>query len=94
MKDYIAYVLSAEKIEKEAVFTELAGLEKAAFQPLLKTPEENTLHAMSSDLALAGKSSDFAMTPDEWAEMEKRLDQIHALPSVSPRFPRLPRGSH
>ena len=80
MKDYIAYVLSAERIEKEAVFTELNGLEKSAFQPLLKTSEEKELHALGADLTLAQKASDFAMTPDEWAEMEKRLDQINALP--------------
>lgn len=80
MRDYIAYVLASEKIDKDGLFSELGDAERRAAVPFLATDEQKDLHEAARDLMVSRKAADFIMTPDDWAEMQGRLEQVKRLP--------------
>jgi glycosyltransferase involved in cell wall biosynthesis len=75
MEGYVRYVLLADRIDAERLFTDLAAAEEAAYARLARTPEEKDLVAESKALRLKEKLADFSLTPDEWAEYSAVKDR-------------------
>jgi hypothetical protein len=81
MGRYIEYVLGADAIGPEALFKELTDLERSAWDALLKTPEQRSLHAAAEGLALAEKLARLTLTPEEWALYREGRGAIAHLPA-------------
>ncbi|MBK8872258.1 MAG: hypothetical protein IPN19_14785 [Elusimicrobia bacterium] len=71
MDEYVRYVLLADGIQSEQLLTEIGLLEKAAYDAVVRTPEERALVDRSRRLWLASRLVDFALTPAEWEEWGK-----------------------
>ncbi len=78
---YLAYIQLANAIDAEILFGETQKLENAAYQSLIKTPEERTWVAGSKRLYLTGKLLDFSLTKEEWKEY-KEYSSLPLAPSI------------
>jgi hypothetical protein len=67
---YVLYVLAADRVDGEALYRDLAVLEKAELLRRASTPGERNLVVRSRTLSLAEKLADFSLTPEEWTEYE------------------------
>ena len=76
---YIRYVLLADRIDAEHLFSEMTEAERIAYARLAKTPEEKALVRESHRLAMTEKLIDFSLTPTEWTEYEetKKGGSVH-----------------
>lgn len=84
LKDYIAYVLRADKINRNVLLDELTRLEQDAQNRLAVTPEQKRLVAVSRRLALLDKLFVHAMTPQDWAEYQgERQDILRIVSDIS-----------
>lgn len=71
INDYITYVLLAEKINRNDLLMELAGLETGVQDKLAATVPQKRLVAASRSIALLQKLTGHAMTPADWLAYEK-----------------------
>ncbi len=67
LKEYIAYILLAEDIDRNELLNELTRAEKETQDHLTVTSEQKRLVAVGRRLALLEKLAAQAMTPDDWA---------------------------
>ena len=65
-RDYLDYVLAADRLDAARLFHELNTLEDEAYRRLAQTDDERRLVAEDKRLDLTGKLVDFALTPQEW----------------------------
>jgi hypothetical protein len=80
--DFLQYVVLADAINAEALFTDLQRMEDAAYHKLSSSEAEESLYKRSKALHLATKLTDFSLTSNEWDEY-KRLSKNFPLPSLS-----------
>lgn len=78
--DYLRYVLLADGIDADRLFSAVADLEKNTVHALTSTPPQRELAAVSELLTLIQKLSDFSLTPIEWDAYRRlaadlRIDQ-------------------
>jgi diadenosine tetraphosphate (Ap4A) HIT family hydrolase len=66
MEMYIRYVLMADKIDPETLFTDLRALEGASLALRIKSPSEKRLVEETMVLGLAKKLAAFSLTTEEW----------------------------
>ncbi|MBK8870524.1 MAG: hypothetical protein IPN19_05635 [Elusimicrobia bacterium] len=66
MEMYIRYVLMADKIDPETLFTDLRALEGAILALRIKSPSEKRLVEETTVLGLAKKLAAFSLTTEEW----------------------------
>ncbi len=81
LADYIAYVILAEDIDRDALLDELERLEMEVQDNLATTPAQKRLVALSRRLALLEKLSTQSMTPKDWASYERDRPGILSLPA-------------
>ena len=67
LNDYIAYVLMAEKIDRNALLSEMERLETSLETVLSTTPKQKRLVALNRLLILMEKLTTHSMTPEDWA---------------------------
>jgi hypothetical protein len=68
LRDYIQYVLVADRVNAERLLTQTAEVERQAYAGLIKTGDERRLIDESRRLYLTGKLLDFSLTPQEWGD--------------------------
>jgi 8-oxo-dGTP pyrophosphatase MutT (NUDIX family) len=68
MDAYVRYVLLADGIEAERLLEDIGKLEKRIYDRLAVTSEAKELVLRSRKTWLAGKLTDFSLTPAEWKE--------------------------
>lgn len=76
LSQYIEYVLLAERIDRNKFLEELAGAEREAQGRMVSTTAQKQLVSVARRLALLGKLSAQAMTPDDWSVYEKEREDI------------------
>lgn len=79
--DYIAYVGLVQSINRADLLSELAMWETGLAGRLANTPEERRLVAMDRDASLLRRLLENEMSPDDWAQFNKRRNEIVALPA-------------
>lgn len=77
MDEYVRYALMADGIQSEQLLTEIGLLEKAAYDAVVRMPEERALVDRSRRLWLASRLADFALTPGEWDEWVAKGQKKH-----------------
>lgn len=80
MGRYIAYVLTADKIDRRALLNELDTVERTLPESLAKTPKEKELVALTYDLSLLNKLVRHEMSPADWTHYLARGKYIHTVP--------------
>jgi hypothetical protein len=65
---YVQYVLAADRILPDRLFTDLRSAEKAVYARLARTDAEKRLVEEARRANLRKKLSEFSLTPEEWAE--------------------------
>ena len=79
--DYIRYVLLADGINAEDLFSSVEKLEDAVMKKLVSTPEQKRLMEASESLTLAGKLIRFELTPKNGKDTEScQLSSIRCRP--------------
>ncbi|MBI4395876.1 MAG: hypothetical protein HY548_02190, partial [Elusimicrobia bacterium] len=78
-KQYIDYVLTAERIQKVRLMEELSRLEEDIQRPLLQTDVQKELQKAAVDYRLLKKLSEFALAPEDWRLYENRRESIVSL---------------
>lgn len=68
--NYIRYVLLADGIKPEILFSAVDKLEQEVIAKLARTEEEKELMKQSEHLALMGKLVEFSLTPGEWKKYQ------------------------
>ncbi|MBK8870503.1 MAG: hypothetical protein IPN19_05530 [Elusimicrobia bacterium] len=81
MKNYIRYILLADQIDPESLFTELAATEDALLADLSKTVGEKRRVNEALALTLVEKLVDFSLTPSDWSKYES-LKKVISSPAV------------
>ncbi|MBP9699435.1 MAG: hypothetical protein KBD85_05400, partial [Elusimicrobia bacterium] len=79
--DYIAYVGLVQSINRADLLNELTTWETGLAASLAKTPEERRLVAMDRDVSLLRQLLENEMSPDVWAQFNKRRNEILSLPA-------------
>lgn len=77
MARYIAYVLTADKIDQHTLLNELDTVERTLPESLAKTSKEKELVAVSYDLSLLHKLVRHEMSPTDWTHYQARGKSIH-----------------
>jgi phosphoenolpyruvate-protein kinase (PTS system EI component) len=80
LTSYIGYVLSAGKINRNDLLTELNVLEERVPESLAKTAEQKRLIAADRGLAQLQELANHSMTPQDWAAYLKTRDNVLRLP--------------
>lgn len=65
---YVQYVLAADRILPDRLFTDLRSAEKAVYARLARTDAEKRLVEIARRARLRKKLAEFSLTPEEWAE--------------------------
>ncbi|MBK8870515.1 MAG: YvcK family protein [Elusimicrobia bacterium] len=65
---YVHYVLAADRIFPDRLFTDLRSAEKAVYARLARTDAEKRLVEDTRRARLRKKLSEFSLTPEEWSE--------------------------
>lgn len=76
LRDYVAYVLLAEKINRDQLLTELARLEEAVPSTLAQTPAQKEIVTRSKNLDLLTKLLRHQMTPEDWSQYQLRRADV------------------
>jgi hypothetical protein len=78
LNEYIRYVVLADGIDAERLFTEIHRLEKKGYDAVAVTPAEKSLVKESRSHRLTGKLLDFSLTREEWDEYERVANSLDA----------------
>ncbi len=94
LSDYMTYVQSAERINRDKLLDELERMEKTVEAGLTFEPAQKELAGLGRDQALLTKLLRTEMTPRHWADYTERrplilnmADRARSLSSGSPAFP-------
>lgn len=68
LRDYIHYVLVADRVNADRLFAQTAEVERRAYAGLIENADERRLIEESRRLYLTGKLLDFSLTPQEWRD--------------------------
>jgi hypothetical protein len=77
---YIAYVRATEKINRDQLFQEMAGLEQKVREALADTAPQRELLSITQDWTLLSKLLRLEMTPNDWRHYETRRPHILDIP--------------
>jgi hypothetical protein len=77
LKQYISYVILADKIDKGALLEEMDALDRAIPENLARSAEEKNLVSIAYDLSLMAKLLRHEMSMADWVAYQKRAEVVH-----------------